>query len=174
MRLSHQIQNQTEVHTREFECWRGLEEGDKYECIIEALTKNQIRISLDVVELCVNTKAAIEIADCLRDAFSIALYGEENPYGERDLAHRHIFQTSSDRRLKQYRADGEVEVTSGSADFGNDEGLFGNTPISIQTISGGGYEVVFDFMGYSFAIQDAIWMSNTLLAACGRPRGKAS
>lgn len=169
MSFSHQIQDQTTVHCREFVCWRGLEEGDRYDCNIEALTNDQIRINLDCVEFCVKTEAAIEIADCLRDAFSIALYGEENPYEERDLADLHMFQKTSNGRVKSYRADGKVEVTAGSVDFSDDAGSYGNTPISIQTIPGGGYEIVFDFMCYSFAIQDAIWMSNTLMAACGQP-----
>lgn len=161
MSLSHL--NQEIKHCRNFDCWRGLEEGERYDCTISALAGNRVGVRLDIIEFCVSTEAAVEIADCLRDAFSIVLYDHENPYGERDLSARHIFKKTCNSAQKFYRAEGQIEVLDGSPELFSDDEASGSVGIVIQTIPGGGYEIVFDFMSYSFAIQDAIWMSNSLM-----------
>ncbi|TKJ78792.1 hypothetical protein PspCFBP13509_16135 [Pseudomonas sp. CFBP13509] len=47
-----------------------------------------------------------------------------------------------------------------------EESPSGTTSIVVCTIEGGGYELVFPFMCYSFTEDDAFWLSEVLLSAC--------
>lgn len=40
--------------------------------------------------------------------------------------------------------------------------------VAVYTIEDGGVELVFDFMGYSFSMLDAVWLANALMEAMGR------
>lgn len=151
---------------REFDCWRGLDFDEKYKCAIEVLPSARIMIELDIVRLSVTPDVAQEISSCLRGALAIGgdeegdqAVGESRPTG--------LFKV---RRLIgirgfQYSASGEIAFEDASADV-CEESPSGTTSIVVCTIEGGGYELVFPFMCYSFAEDDAFWLSDVLLSAC--------
>lgn len=153
---------------REFMCWRGLEDGEQYTCTVERAGYSSVKIRLDIIEFCIETEAAIEIAECLKDALILNVHRDdadltarERPFG--------LFSRKYRRRISgwEYAAEGEVEITSASSEFFEDSGVdYGKTMISVCSIPGGGYEIVFSFMCYSFTIEDAIWLSVTLVQAC--------
>jgi hypothetical protein len=151
---------------REFDCWRGLDFNEKYECAIEVLPSARIMIELDIVRLSVTPDVAQEISSCLREALAIGgdeegdqAAGENRPTG--------LFKV---RRLigirgLQYSASGEIAFEDASGDV-CEESPSGTTSIVVCTIDGGGYELVFPFMGYSFTEDDAFWLSEGLFRAC--------
>lgn len=151
---------------REFDCWRGLDFDEKYECAIEVLPSSRIMIELDIVRLSVTPDVAQEISSCLREALAIGsdeeghqAVGENRPTG--------LFKV---RRLigirgLQYSASGEIAFEDASGDV-CEESPSGTTSIEVCTIEGGGYELVFPFMGYSFTEDDAFWLSEGLFRAC--------
>ena len=151
---------------REFDCWRGLDFDEKYKCAIEVLPSARIMIELDIVRLSVTPDVAQEISSCLREALAIGgdeeadqAVGESRPTG--------LFKV---RRLIgirgfQYSASGEIAFEDASANV-CEESLSGTTSIVVCTIEGGGYELVFPFMCYSFTEDDAFWLSECLLRAC--------
>jgi hypothetical protein len=151
---------------REFDCWRGLDFDEKYKCAIEVLPSARIMIELDIVRLSVTPDVAQEISSCLREALAIGgdeeggqTVGENRPTG--------LFKV---RRLigircLQYSASGVIAFEDASGDV-CEESPSGTTSIEVCTIEGGGYELVFPFMGYSFTEDDAFWLSEGLFRAC--------
>lgn len=151
---------------RQFDCWRGLDFDEKYTCAIEVLPSARIMIELDIVRLSVTPDVAQEISSCLREALAIGgdeeddqAVGENRPTG--------LFRV---RRLigirgHQYSASGEIAFEDASADV-CEESPSGTTSIVVCTIEGGGYELVFPFMCYSFTEDDAVWLSEQLFRAC--------
>lgn len=157
--------NPTMKLSREFDCWRGLEFGEQYTCVVEVLADGRVRLDLDIITFSVSPQAAGEIANCLDDALAYILgQGDQQQSEERAQSSLTASYMTGMRGL-QYVATGEIHVSDASPDFFEDSNQ-GHTPISICSIPGGGYELVFDFMCYSFSAQDAIWLSSSLLEAC--------
>lgn len=153
---------------REFLSWRGLEHEELYTCTVERSGDKSVKITLDIIEFCIETEAAIEISECLKDAIILNVHRDdgdltarERPFGLLSRKYR--------RRISgwEYAAEGDVKVTNASPQFFENTGIdCGKAKISVCSIPGGGYEIVFSFMGYSFTIEDAIWLSVTLAQAC--------
>jgi hypothetical protein len=162
----HFSQTNLTVHmSREFDCWRGLEFSEKYTCVVEVFAAGRIRLELDIITFSVSPLVAGELANHLKDALAFT-------QGEGDQQHvqgrpQGLLTASylTGVRGLQYTAQGEIPVTHASPDFFEDLDQ-GNTSISVCTIPGGGYELVFEFMCYSFTAHDAIWLSDSLLKAC--------
>jgi hypothetical protein len=152
--------------SKEFDSWRGLESDETYTGAIELLPTARIMIELDIVRFSVTPEVAQEISSCLREALAIGgdeeghqAVGENRPTG--------LFKVRSLIGIRglQYSASGEIafEDASGEVCEGSPSGT---TSIVVCTIEGGGYELVFPFMCYSFTEDDAFWLSEGLLRAC--------
>lgn len=153
---------------RELQSWRGLDDEEKYTCVIERAGDTSVKIRLNIIEFCIGTEAAIEISECLRDAIVLNVYRDDADLTARERSFG-LLSRKYRRRISgwEYTAEGDVEVTSASSEFFENAGVdYGETKISVCSIPGGGYEIVFSFMGYSFTIEDAIWLSVTLAQAC--------
>lgn len=151
---------------RQFDCWRGLDSDEKYTCAIEVLPSARIMIELDIVRLSVTPDVAQEISSCLREA--LVMGGDEE--GDQAVGENRPTGLFKVRRLigirgHQYSASGEIAFEDASADV-CEESPSGTTSIVVCTIEGGGYELVFPFMCYSFTEDDAFWLSEGLLRAC--------
>jgi hypothetical protein len=151
---------------REFDSWRSLDYGEKYSCAIEVLPSARIMIELDNLSCSVTLEVALEIAECLKEALAISVDDDgyqvevkKRPNGLfniRSLAGTHAMQ---------YSAFGEIAVENASGDFFEDSSSC-TTSIVVATIQGGGYELIFPFMCYSFTQTDATWLSEALFSAC--------
>lgn len=168
MNLSHQDSTQatSSIFTREFDCWRGLAESEKYPSTVEVLPSGRIRLGLDILEFGVSTAIARALSHCLNDALAIQIMDDDQFILEEQQRLLTVSYPCQKNRAMQYKAEGEIVITNASADFFEDSD-HGITRIVVSTIPGGGYEFDFGFMCYSFAAQDAIWLCNTLREACG-------
>lgn len=152
---------------REFDSWRGLDFDEKYTCAIEVLRSARIMIELDIVNCSVSLEVAQEIAECLKEALAISV-DDEGYQVEVKKRPNGLFKIRSLARVRamQYSAYGEIAVEDASRDFSEDSSS-GTTSIVLATIQGGGYELIFPFMCYSFTKADATWLSEALFKACG-------
>lgn len=151
---------------REFDCWRGLDFDEKYKCAIEVLPSARIMIELDIVRFSVTPEVALEISSCLREALAIdGDEGSDQSDGENRPTGLFKIRRLIGIRGVQYSASGEIAFEDASGDV-CEESPSGTTSIVICTIEGGGYELVFPFMCYSFTEDDALWLSEGLLRAC--------
>jgi hypothetical protein len=168
MILSHQsfAHETSSKFTREFDCWRGLAESEKYPFTVEVLPSGRIRLGFDILEFGVSTAVALALSHCLNDALAIQVLDDDQFVLEEQQKLLTVSYLCQKDRAMQYKAEGEIEITDASPDFFEDTD-HGTTRIVVSTISGGGYEFDFGFMCYSFAAQDAIWLCNTLREACG-------
>ncbi|THF34503.1 hypothetical protein E5170_09615 [Pseudomonas atacamensis] len=152
--------------SKEFDSWRGLESDETYTCVIEVLPTARIIIELDIVKFSVTPEVAKEISSCLREA--LAIDGDDE--GDRaDVENRStslfkVRRTIGIRGL-QYSASGEITIEDASGDVCEGSPA-GTTSIVVCTIEGGGYELVFPFMCYSFTEDDTFWLSEGLFRAC--------
>ncbi len=150
---------------REFDCWRGLDFDEKYKCSIEVLPSARIMIELDIVRLSVTPEVAQEISSCLRE--TLAISGDEE--GDQAVGENRPTGLFKVRRLigirgLQYSASGEIAFEDASGDV-CEESPSGTTSIVVCTVEGGGYELIFPFMCYSFTEDDAVWLSEQLYRA---------
>lgn len=152
--------------SKEFDSWRGLESDETYTCAIELLPNARIMIELDIVWFSVTPEVAQEISSCLREAQAIDC-DEEGHQAEGEYRPTGLFKVRSLIGIRglQYSASGEIAVEDASGDFCEGSSS-GTTSIVVCTIEGGGYELVFPFMCYSFTEDDAVWLSEGLLRAC--------
>jgi hypothetical protein len=152
-------------HTvRDFDCWRGLAFSEKYSCSVQALSDGRVKLELDIICFAVSPAVARELSECLNDALAIQI--DDDSQFEFRRQQQVLKVTILDgRKGLRYEAEGEVDITSASPDFFGDSDN-GNARIAVYTIPGGGYEFDFDFMCFSFAAQDAIWLRDNLLVAC--------
>jgi hypothetical protein len=153
---------------REFLSWRGLEEDEQYTCVVEQVANKRVRIKLDIIEFSIEADAAREIAECLKDALVLAIHSGDDDLTARERPFGFMHRKYRRRILGwQYIAKGIVDVQHASYEFFKEVGLdSGSTSIEVCTIPGGGYEIAFDFMCYSFTAKDAVWLSAALVAAC--------
>ena len=71
-----------------------------------------------------------------------------------------------------YKADGRFKClqTENGIYFSKLAKVPGDTmeELGVYTVEDGGVELVFDFMRYSFSMQDAVWLADALMEAIGR------
>lgn len=168
MILSHQTfaQETSLKFTREFDCWRGLADSEKYPFTAEVLPSGRIRLVLDILEFGVSTVVALALSHCLNDALAIQIMDDDQFILEEQQRLLAVSYPCQKNRAMQYKAEGEIEITDASPDFFEDTD-HGTTRIVVSTIPGGGYEFDFGFTCFSFAAQDAVWLCDTLHKACG-------
>lgn len=156
---------------REFTCWRERECNDLYPCQVSSQGSNGVRLKLDDVSIRFSKGVAQEIAHCLKDAFLVNLGNQVN-----------VLFTSKKRKSKlerkfhkdvsgrwNYMADGRFksQQTENEIYFSKLVKIPGDTmeELGIYTVEDGGVELVFDFMCYSFSMQDAFWLAESLMDA---------
>jgi hypothetical protein len=128
-------------------------------------------LKLDDVSIRFSKGVAQEIADCLKDAFLVNLGNQVN-----------VLFTSKKRKSKlerkfhkdvsgrwNYTADGrfKFQQTENEVYFSKLAKIPGDTmeELGVYTVEDGGVELVFDFMCYSFSMQDAFWLADNLMKA---------
>ena len=156
---------------REFICWRGREHDELYSCQVSSLGSNGVSLKLDDVSIRFSKGVTREIAHCLKDAFLVNLGNQVN-----------VLFTSRKRKSKlerkfrkdvsglwNYTADGrfKCQQTENEIYFSKLTNVPGATMVElgVYTVEDGGVELVFDFMRYSFSMQDAVWLVDALMEA---------
>ncbi|WP_062390184.1 hypothetical protein [Pseudomonas abietaniphila] len=168
MILSHQtFAKETSLKfTREFDCWRGLADSEKYPFTAEVLPSGRIGLVFDILEFGVSTVVALALSHCLNDALAIQIMDDDQFILQEQQRLLTVSYPCQKNRAMQYKAEGEIEITDASPDFFEDTD-HGTTRIVVSTIPGGGYEFDFGFTCHSFSAQDAVWLCDTLRMACG-------
>lgn len=151
---------------REFQSVLDHEQQLSYECVVEVVKDSRIRIVFGSTECCVEPVVALEMAECLRDAFNVSIFGYEDPWNERDLSVDVFTRYRPGGEHFKLVAEGEVEVTNATPDiFSNGKSTSGTANIRIGTAPGG-YEFAFDFAHYTFSQESATWLCFRLQDAC--------
>lgn len=151
--------------SKEFDWWRGLDSDEMYTCAIELLPTARIMIELDIVKFSVTAEVALEISSCLREALAIGGDEESDQSGGENRPNGlfKIRRTTGVRGL-QYSASGEITIEDATEDV-CEGSPSGTTSIVAGAIEGGGFELVFPLMCYSFTDDDAVWLSEQLFKA---------
>lgn len=151
---------------RPFDCEGILTKSEGYDCTVEVVKINRVRIAFGSTDFSVKSAVAKEMVECLRDAFNVTLFGYEDPWDERSLAVKVFdrYRPSSD--LSQLVAKGDVAIRHASEEFFGQGTGCGTTEMKIQSMAGGGFEFVFDFKSYPFSFECAAWLCFRLREAC--------
>lgn len=151
---------------RNIPCWRFRKFKEHHECRVTSLNAGGVRLEFDLDGIDISAEAAEELAFCLSEAVEIA--------ADRDF--RHITGAVRDEGLfeRDYRLwDGWSFMARGIVPVENvSPGLMeqhsDTTLIRVQTIEDGGFEIEFEWMGYTFVREHALWLQEALLGASGR------
>lgn len=148
---------------RDFLCWRGREFDERYECRVAGTDRRGVRIEFESDGMDVSAEVAEEIAFCLSEALAIA---EQTDVETTTAAVRNEGSLSRKYRLShgvwQFSAEGAVHVENASLEFL--DGAFGaGIFVAVRTIEESGFELQFEWMGFSFSAQDASWLQEKLL-----------
>ncbi|WP_223527293.1 hypothetical protein [Pseudomonas sp. BF-B-26] len=157
---------------RELTCWRDREYNDQYDCLVSTQGDYGVSIKLDVASIRFSDYVAQEIARCIYDAVLVTV-GNRAKFvptpAPRDCVLQRKYRKgisdwhyTADGEFSCREADEETHFSELQADSDTTEGSVG-----VHTIDGGGIELVFDFMSYSFSMLDAVWLVNTLMEATG-------
>ncbi|WP_223507733.1 hypothetical protein [Pseudomonas sp. BF-B-25] len=157
---------------REFICWRGREHDELYSCQVFIQRDHYVSLNLGITTIRFVNSVAEDIARCLYDAVLITvgnLAGFVPTPADRDSILERVYRKrvsgwsySANGRFNCYEAEGEVYVVEHATDESEKTGK-----VSVCTIEDGGVELVFEFMGYSFSMLDAVWLANALMEAMG-------
>ncbi|WP_223507928.1 hypothetical protein [Pseudomonas sp. BF-B-25] len=159
---------------REFICWRGREYDELYSCQVSRQEDHYVSLKLDIMPFRFADAVAEDIARCLYDAVLVTVgntAGFVPTPAARDSKLERTFRKrvsgewsyAGDGRFNCHEAEDEVYVVEPST------GEHDKTErVGVYTIEDGGIELVFDFMGYSFSMLDAVWLSNALMGAMER------
>lgn len=159
---------------REFVCWRGREHDELYSCKVSRQGDHYVGLNLDIMPIRFSDAIAEDIARCLYDAVLVTvgnLAGFLPTPAVRDSKLERTFRKrvsgewsySADGRFNCHEAEDDVYVVEPWA--GEQEQT---EAVAIYTIDEGGVELVFDLMGFSFGMLDAVWLANALMEAMGR------
>ena len=147
---------------RAFFCWRGRESGERYDCRLAGTSRRGARIEFESAGVDVGAEDAEEIAFCLSEALTIA---EQTDIESATAALRDEGLLNRKYRLScgawQFSATGVLPIENANPELLSDVVGAGNF-VAIRTI-GGGVELEFGGMGYSFSAQDASWLQEKLL-----------
>jgi hypothetical protein len=156
---------------REFVCWRGREDDEKYSCQVVRQEDHYVSLNLDIMSVRLADTVAEEIARCLYDAVLITvgnLAGFVPTPAARDSLLKRKYRKGV---VWSYKADGDFKC------HGSDSGVYfvevsteanvTTEQVGVYTVDVGGVELVFDFMCYSFSMYDAVWLCNSLMEAIG-------
>jgi hypothetical protein len=158
----------------EFLCWRGRECEELYSCQVSRQENRYVNLNLDIMPIRLAKAVAEDIARCIYDAVfitvgNIAGFVPTPAHRESILQRMYRKRVSgewsycAEGRFNFYETEDEIYVVDLAGD-GCDE----IEKVAVYTVEGGGVELVFDFMVYSFSMHDAVWLSNALMEAVGR------
>lgn len=147
---------------RDLLCWRGREFNEHYECRVAAVAGGGVRIEFESEGVDVSSEVAADIAFCLSEALAIA---EQTDVESATAAVREGGLLNRKYRLScgiwQFSAEGAVHVENASfesLDGAVDAGIL----VAVRTIEGG-FELQFEWMGFSLSAQDACWLHEKIL-----------
>ena len=169
----HDGQSEVFLTSRDLTCWRDREYNDKYPCQVSSCQgTNSVDINLDIVSIRLASTVAEEIARCLYDAVFI-IVGNLAGFVPTPAARDSLLQRKYRKGVFgwSYNADGNFNCHGSDSDVyfvelstdANDT----TKNIGVYTVDEGGVELVFEFMGYSFSMLDAVWLANSLMEAAG-------
>ncbi|QVW25642.1 hypothetical protein KJF94_08880 [Pseudomonas hormoni] len=169
-----EVQPATFFAEREFICWRGREHDELYSCKVSRGGDHYVSLNLDIMPFRFASTVAQEIARCLYDAVLVTI-GNLAGFVPTPTACDSKLERTFRKRVSgewSYSADGrfdghETEDQVYVVELAVDESDI-TERVGVYTIEGGGIELVFDFMGYSFSMLDAVWLANALMKAIGR------
>lgn len=148
---------------RDFLCWRGREFDERYECRVVGNDGRGARIEFESEGVDVSAEVAGEIAFCLSEALAIA---EQTVVESATAAVREEGLLNRKYRLScgawQFSAEGAVHVENASLEF-LDGAVGAGILVAVRTIEEGGFELQFEWMGFSFSALDASWLQEKLL-----------
>lgn len=148
---------------RDFLCWRGREFDEFYECRVAGTDRRGARIEFESEGVDVSAEVAGEIAFCLSEALAIA---EQAGVESVTAAVREEGLLNRKYRLScgawQFSAEGTVHVENANLEF-LDGAVGAGILVAVRTIEEGGFELQFEWRGYSFSAQDASWLQEKLL-----------
>ncbi|CEL30576.1 MULTISPECIES: hypothetical protein [Pseudomonas fluorescens group] len=150
---------------RDFTCWRGREFDEFYQCSVTGIDGGAVRIELDSMGFEISADVAEAIAFSLSEAATVVKNTDiEAMTGARreECLLPRKYRLAHGRWL--FSATGVVHVSNAS-DGLLDEGSCGDTRVTVRTIEEGGFELEFEWMGYSFSPVDAAWLHEKLLEA---------
>jgi hypothetical protein len=157
---------------REFLCWRGREYEELYSCQVSRQGDLHVSLNLDIMPIRLANAVAEEIARCLYDAVLITV-GNQAGFVPTPAARDSLLKRKYRKGVFgwSYNADGDFNCHGSDSDVyfvelstdANDT----TKNIGVYTVDEGGVELVFEFMGYSFSMLDAVWLANSLMEAAG-------
>jgi hypothetical protein len=156
---------------REFTCWRERECNDVYPCQVSSQGGNGVSLKLDDVSIKFSKGVAQEISHCLKDAFLVNLGNEVNALftsGKRQCKLERKFRKDVSGRWS-YMADGRFKCQQMGSEIYFRK--FAKVPVKsmgelgVYTVEDGGVELVLESMCYSFGMQDALWLAESLMEA---------
>lgn len=146
---------------RDFICWRSREFADFYGCDVSQAPDGYVKLVFDIGGFEVSQETARDLGLCLAEMVAISYRAdgfEVTPPLPREEA---VF-----RRGAWGSVTGNTSVRNGSYHFFSNGG--GETLIQVNGIEERGFEIVFECMCFSFSREDALWLSEKLMAVCGR------
>ena len=158
---------------REFICWRGREYDELYSCQVSRQGDHYVSLNLDIMPIRFADAVAEDIARCLYDAVLITvgnLAGFVPTPADRDSILERTYRKRisgewsycADGRFNCHETENEVYVVELAMDESDK-----TERVGVYTVEDGGVELVFEFMGYSFSMLDAVWLANALMEAQG-------
>ncbi|WP_043302104.1 hypothetical protein [Pseudomonas sp. GM55] len=159
---------------REFVCWLGREDDEKYSCQVSRQGDYYVSVNLDLMSIRFVDAVAEDIARCLYDAVLITvgnLAGFVPTPADRECMLERTYRKRvsgewnycANGRFNCHETEDEVYVVELAVDE-NDK----TEQVRVYTDDEGGVELVFDFTSHSFSMDDAVWLSNALMEAQGR------
>jgi hypothetical protein len=158
---------------REFICWRGREYDELYSCQVSRQSDQYVDVNLDIMPIRFADAVAEDIARCLYDAVLITVGNLAGFVPTPAACDSKLTRTFRKRASGEwdYAAEGRFNCHEA------EDGVYVVEPwsgeheraemVAVYTIEDGGVELVFDFMGYSFNMLDAVWLANALMEAMG-------
>ena len=169
----NEVRPATFLAEREFVCWHGREHDELYSCKVSRQGDHYVSLNLDIMPYRFASTVAQDIARCLYDAVLVTI-GNLAGFVPTPTARDSKLERTFRKRVSgewSYSADGvfdghetEDQVYVELAVDESDK----TEKVGVYTIEGGGVELVFDFIGYSFSMHDAVWLANALMEAMGR------
>lgn len=157
---------------RDFTCWRDREYNDQYPCQVSRQGESGVKLNLDIVSIVFASAVAEEIARCLYDAVLI-IVGNLAGFVPTPAARDCVLERKYRKGVFgwSYNADGNFNCHGSDSDIYFVELSMGANDrtknVGVYTVDEGGVELVFEFMGYSFSMLDAVWLANSLMEAAG-------
>lgn len=159
---------------REFVCWLGREDDEKYSCQVSRQEDGYVSLNSDFMSIIFSYPVAEDIARCLYDAVLITvgnLAGFVPTPADRECMLERTYRKRvsgewnycANGRFNCHETEDEVYVVELAVDE-NDK----TERVRVYTDDEGGVELVFDFTSCSFSMHDAVWLSNALMEAMGR------